>query len=457
MLLVQRITAIPSRNLGLLGLKRNAISFSHTNSAARRVDRPCCFFALCCLLFQVIQPRFLERVPDGRLPGTWLERRKQLVLLQKQAKKGQGMESVTGQKEKGPLTGLKVIDVSHVMAGPACAMLLADMGADVIKVEKLPGGDDARRMVPPAISGESAAFLIMNRNKRGIALDLKTEAGRSVLSRLLHDADVLIENYRRGTMERMGFGYDALHKMNPKLIYCSIAGILGCVGGLAALHARASTGQGQMVDTSLFEAGIIQTYWQSAICFATGKAPGPMGTAHPLNAPYQAFPAADGWITVGAANQGNWLRLLEALEAPELGHDPRFANNAERMRNLPALQAALTPLFKTRGSAEWLHRLQQAGVPAGPVLDVHQMHADPQALAREMIVKTTHPTAGQVTSIGLPIKFSETPGSIRRAAPVLGQHTREVLRERGFSDAETDEMAALGAIKMPDPIKAITP
>src|SRR6202163_1713514 len=415
------------------------------------------------------------------------------------------MTNVAGQKKAGPLTGLKVIDLSHVMAGPTCAMLLADMGADVIKVEKIPGADDARRMAPPTIAGESAAFLIMNRNKRGIALNLKTEAGRMVLSRLLRGADVLIENYRRGTMERMGFGYEALHASNPRLVYCSIsgfgrtgpyahrggfdlvaqamsglmsitgegpgcppvklgapvtditAGILACVGILAALHSRASSGQGQMVDTSLFEAGIIHTYWQSAIALATGKAPGPMGTGHPLNAPYQAFPVADGWITIGAANQGNWLRLLEALEAPELNDDPRFLNNAGRMRNLSALQAALTPLFKTRTSAEWLRRLEEAGVPAGPVLDVHQMHADPQALARDMIVETTHPITGKVTSIGFPIKFSETPGSVRRAAPVLGQHTREVLREHGFSDAEADQLAALGAIEMPDSVKAIKP
>src|SRR6202521_3039066 len=334
------------------------------------------------------------------------------------------MATLTGQKENGPLAGLKVIDLSHVMAGPACSMLLADMGADVIKVEKLPGGEDARRMVPPEIAGESAAFLIMNRNKRGIALDLKTEAGRRALARLLQGADVLIENYRRGTMERMGFSYDALHALNPRLIYCSIsgfgrtgpyadrggfdlvaqgmsglmsitgegpgcppmklgapvtditAGILACVGVLAALHSRASSGQGQMVDTSLFEAGIVHTYWHSAICFATGRAPGPMGTGHPLNAPYQAFQVADGWITVGAANQGNWLRLLEALGAPELGDDPRFANNADRMRNLPALQEALTPLFKARTSADWLHRLEEAGVPAGPLVVVGQTPAD---------------------------------------------------------------------------------
>ena len=404
----------------------------------------------------------------------------------------------------GPLEGLKVIDLSHIMAGPTCAMLLADLGADVIKIEKIPGGDDARHMVPPTIAGESAAFLIMNRNKRGIALDLKTETGRGVLSRLLKDADVLIENYRRGMMEQMGFGYDAVHAANPKLIYCSIsgfgrtgpyagrggfdlvaqgmsglmsitgegpggppmklgapvtditAGILACVGILAALHSRESSGpsgQGQMVDTSLFEAGIVHTYWHSAMCFATGRAPGPMGTAHPLNAPYQAFPASDGWITVGAANQGNWLRLLEALGAPELRDDPRFASNADRMRNRAALTAALTPFFKSRGSLEWLRRLEQAGVPAGPVLDVRQMHADPQALAREMIVETVHPTAGRVKAIGLPIKFSDTPGGLRRPAPLFGQHTREVLRDLGFSDSEIDRMAALGAIQVRDSVQ----
>jgi crotonobetainyl-CoA:carnitine CoA-transferase CaiB-like acyl-CoA transferase len=374
-------------------------------------------------------------------------------------------------------------------------MLLADMGADVIKVEKIPGGDDARRMVPPTVADESAAFLIMNRNKRGIALNLKTEPGRDVLFRLLKDADVLIENYRRGTMEKMGFGYDVLKGLNPKLVYCSIsgfgrtgpyadrggfdlvaqgmsglmsitgeraggppmkcgapvtditAGILACVGILAALHARESTGRGQVVDTSLFEAGITHTYWHSAICFATGVAPAPMGSAHPLNGPYQAFPASDGWITVGAANQENWLRLLQALEAPELGSDPRFVNNAQRMQNLAALTDALTPLFQCRTAADWLQRLEQAGVPAGPVLNIAQMHADPQAQAREMIVETEHPVAGKVKAIGLPIKFSDTPGGVRTAAPLFGQHTADVLREVGFSDGEIEQMATDGAIQ----------
>jgi crotonobetainyl-CoA:carnitine CoA-transferase CaiB-like acyl-CoA transferase len=413
------------------------------------------------------------------------------------------MVSEAGPGPVGPLSGLKVIDLSHVMAGPACTMLLADMGADVVKVEKIPGGDDAHRMVPPVIGDESAAFLIMNRNKRGMAVDLKQEAGREVLRRILEGADVLVENYRRGTMERMGLGYQTLHAIYPALIYCSIsgfgrtgpyadrggfdlvaqgmsglmsitgegpgrppmkagspvtdvtAGILACVGILGALYSRASTGKGQLVDTSLFEAGIMHTYWQSAICFATGKAPGAMGSAHPLNAPYQAFATADGWITVGAANQPNWLRLLDALEAPQLGKDARFAENAGRMNHLAELTEALTPFFESRSSAEWLERLQKAGVPAGPVLDIRQMHTDPQALAREMIVETDHPTAGKVKSIGLPIKFSETPGVVTRPAPRFGQDTREILRGAGFSDAEIDRMVETGAVQMGNSRKPI--
>jgi crotonobetainyl-CoA:carnitine CoA-transferase CaiB-like acyl-CoA transferase len=399
------------------------------------------------------------------------------------------------------LAGLKVIDLSHVMAGPTCALMLADMGAEVIKVEKLPGGDDTRRSVPPEIGGESAAFMMMNRNKRGIVLDLKTESGKAALRRLLRDADVVIENYRRGTMDRMGFGYEALRKDNPRLIYCTIsgfgrtgpyadrggfdliaqgmsglmsitgegpgrppvkvgapvtditAGVLACMGVLAALHRRGQTGQGQMVDTSLFEAGIMHTYWQSAICFATGTPPGPMGSAHPLNAPYQAFPTADGWITVGAANQANWQRLLRVLDAEALAEDPRFAANPGRMANLQALEDTLTPIFRTRGTEEWLRLLEQAGVPAGPVLNVQQMHGNEQALARRMIVETDHPKAGRVKTLGLPVKFSDTPGGIRRPAPVYGQHTREVLREYGFTEAEIDRMVAEGAAIAAETVK----
>lgn len=394
----------------------------------------------------------------------------------------------------GPLTGLKVIELAHVMAGPTCGLMLADMGADVIKLEKLPDGDDIRRSIPPVIDGEPAAYLMMNRNKRGIAVDLKRPQGQEIGRRLLATADVAIENFRKGTMERLGLGYEALREVNPGLIYCEIsgfgrtgpyagrggfdliaqgmsglmsitgeapgrapvkcgapvtditAGILSAMGVLAAYAHRLKTGQGQRVDASLFEAGIVHTYWQSAIAFATGVAPGPLGSAHPLSAPYQAFEAADGWITIGAANQSNWLKLTDALEAPVLRSDPRFTSNALRMANLPALVAALAPLLKQRTCADWLRRFEAAGVPAGPVLDVAQMHADPQTLAREMVVEVAHGKLGKTRSIGAAVKFSATPGGVRRGAPALGEHTREVLREYGYADAEIDALVTAGVI-----------
>jgi crotonobetainyl-CoA:carnitine CoA-transferase CaiB-like acyl-CoA transferase len=398
----------------------------------------------------------------------------------------------------GPLTGLKVIELAHIMAGPVCGLMLADMGAEVIKVEKVPGGDDSRRFLPPEIAGESAAFMMMNRNKRGVAVDLKQEAGREVLRRLLKDADAVIENYRSGTMERLGLGYETLRQDNPGLIYCEIsgfgrsgpyaarggfdliaqgmsglmsitgegegrppvkvgapltditAGILGAMGILAAAHERQKTGRGQRVDTSLFEAGIVNTYWQSAIAFATGEPPGPMGSAHPLNAPYQAFPTADGWLTLGAANQANWLRVLDALEAPELAGDPRFADNAARMAHLSELDAALSGIFRTRKTADWLERLDRAGVPAGPVLNVAEMHRDPQTLARGMVVEVAHPRAGPVKTLGLPVKFSETPGAVRAAAPLYGADTRAVLAEHGYEEDTIEALISSGAVVAAD-------
>ncbi len=394
----------------------------------------------------------------------------------------------------GPLAGIKVIELAHIMAGPVCGLMLADMGADVVKVEKVPGGDDSRRMLPPAIEGESAAFMMMNRNKRGIALDLKKEEGKAVLHRLLRDADVVIENYRRGTMEKLGFGSEAMTEIKPGIIYCDIsgfgrtgpladaagfdliaqgmsglmsitgeghgrppvkvgapvtdisAGLLACMGVMAALVERGKTGQGQKVDTSLFEAGIIQTYWQSAIRLATGVSPGPMGSAHPLNAPYQAYPTADGWINVGAANQSNWLRLLDAIEAPELAQDPRFAANPGRMGNLDELTAVLNAIFKRRTTAEWLAVLERAGVPAGPVLTIAEMHDYPQTRARDMVVKVEHEKAGPVETLGLPIKFSRTPGSVRRGAPTFGQDSRAILAELGYDEEAVERLTATGAV-----------
>jgi crotonobetainyl-CoA:carnitine CoA-transferase CaiB-like acyl-CoA transferase len=221
------------------------------------------------------------------------------------------------------------------------------------------------------------------------------------------------------------------------------------MGVLAAYVHRLKTGEGQRVDASLFEAGIVHTYWQSAIALVTGTAPGPLGSAHPLNAPYQAFETADGWITIGAANQANWLKLADALEASTLKNDARFATNVARMANLPALVATLTPLFKKRASADWLQRLEAAGVPAGPVLDVIQMQADPQTQAREMVVEVPHSRLGRMKTLGAAVKFSATPGGVKRGAPVLGEHTREVLREHGYADAEIEALVVAGVIIAP--------
>jgi crotonobetainyl-CoA:carnitine CoA-transferase CaiB-like acyl-CoA transferase len=398
----------------------------------------------------------------------------------------------------GPLAGVKVVEIAHIMAGPVCGLMLADLGADVIKVEKIPGGDDTRRTVPPKVGDQSAAFMMMNRNKRGIAVDLKRPEGLEVLRRLLRHADVLIENHRRGTMERLGLGYEALARENPGLVYCSVsgfgrtgpyadrggfdliaqgmsglmsitgegpgrppvkvgapvtditAGIIAAMGVLAAYVNRLKTGRGQIVDTSLFEAGIVHTYWQSAICLATGISPGAMGSAHPLNAPYQAYPTTDGWLNIGAANQNNWEKLCDAIGAAELKADPRFAQNAGRMANMAALNAILDTKFRTRSSADWLAILERAGVPAGPVLSIAEMHGDAQAQSRDMVPTVTHSTLGEVKTIGVPVKFTETPAAVRRGAPLLGEHTREVLQSLDYTAAEIEGLLRAGAIAAPD-------
>lgn len=399
----------------------------------------------------------------------------------------------------GPLAGIKVIEFAHIMAGPVCGLMLADMGADVIKVEKIPGGDDTRNTLLPEIDGESASFLMMNRNKRGIALDLKTPDGKDIARRLLTDADVAIENYRKGTMERLGLGYEEVREFNPGIIYAELsgfgrsgpyadragfdliaqgmsgimsitggcgggpptkcgpplsditAGILAAMGVLGATIHRLKTGEGQRVDTSLFEAAITHTYWQSAMTFATGISPGALGSAHPLSAPYQAFEAADGWITIGAANQTNWLRLLEALERPDLQDDPRFADNSARMDNLDDLVEILTGIFKGRPAGDWLELLEGAGVPAGPVLDIAGMQADAQALARGMITEAPHARVGPVKTLGHPVHYSVTPTEISRGAPLLGEHTREILAQHGYSRSEIERFLAAGVVTTENP------
>jgi crotonobetainyl-CoA:carnitine CoA-transferase CaiB-like acyl-CoA transferase len=398
----------------------------------------------------------------------------------------------------GPLSGLKVIDLTHVMAGPTCTLMLADMGAEVIKIEKIPAGDDTRYMVPPKIGDVAASFLMMNRNKKGIALDLKTPGGAKVLRRLIESTDVLVENFGPGVMDRLGFGYADLSEAHPALIYCSLsgfgrtgpykhrrgfdlvaqamsgimsftgerpdgppvkcgaplsditAGILAATGILAAYTHRLKTGEGQWVETSLFEAALVQTYWQAAIALATGVAPTAMGSAHPLNAPYQAFEASDKWIVVGGANQKNWLRTLDVLGAAELARDPRFATGADRMANLKELEALLTERFKQKSAEHWLTALEEAGVPCGPVNDMLQALADPQTIAREMVVEVEHATLGKVSTMGLPIKFSRTPGKVRSGAPLFGQHTEEVLGAYGFGAEEIAALREQGAVAATD-------
>lgn len=394
----------------------------------------------------------------------------------------------------GPLTGLKVLDLTHHLAGPTCGLMLADLGAEVIKIEKIPGGDDSRRSVPPKIGDESAAFMMMNRNKRGVALDLKTEGGKAILRRMAAGVDILIENFRPGTLDRLGVGYETLKENNPGLIYGVIsgfgltgpyrmrggfdlvaqgmsglmsitgdasgktptkvgapvtditAGLLLTMGVLAALHERSQTGEGQVVDTSLYEAGITHTFWQSAIAFATGVAPLAMGSRHPLNAPYQAFETADSWMCIGAASQRNWGRLMDLLEIPEIADDPRFTDNAARMANTDALDEKLTAIFRTATTDEWLARFEEVGIPAGPIYDVMDMHADPQTADRNMTPEVEHPTAGTVKTLGPPVKFSRTPPSVRSPAPLYGQHTREVLVQCGFSEAEIAAFVDEGAV-----------
>ncbi len=407
----------------------------------------------------------------------------------------------------GPLAGVRVLELAHIMAGPVCGLMLADMGADVIKVEKANGGDDTRRFLPPQINGESAAFMMMNRNKRGIAIDLKHKSGREVLLRLVKDADILIENYRHDTMQKLGLDYAQLKAINPALVYCEIsgfgrtgpyrerggfdliaqgmsglmsitgpdhasatadgevtpepvkvgppvsditAGILAAMGASAAYASRLKSGHGNRVDTSLFEAAISLTYWQSAIALASDETPQPLGSAHPLNAPYQAIKTRDGYINIGAANQRNWEKLLEVIGATELSNDVRFADNASRMKHRLELINLLETYFRARSTDEWVTCLNDAGFPAGPVLTIPEMHQDPQVLSRKMVTSVEHPTAGHVDTLGTPVKFHETPTQVKRAAPLLGQHSREVLTECNYSEQEITQLLASGAVLASD-------
>jgi crotonobetainyl-CoA:carnitine CoA-transferase CaiB-like acyl-CoA transferase len=405
--------------------------------------------------------------------------------------------SPSAVQRSGPLAGLRVLEITQIMSGPTCGLLLADMGADVVKLEKLEGGDDARGYRDPQVNGVSAPFMMMNRNKRGLALDLKHAEGRALLLRMVKHADVLVENFRGGTMDKLGLGYDTLKAENPGLIYCAIsgygrtgpyadkggfdliaqgfaglmsitgepgrppaksgsavsdmnAGILGALGILAAYIHKLKTGEGQLVDTSLADAALQQTYWHAAVWFATRQTPQPTGSAHILTAPYQAFEASDGWINIGGANQVNWERICTVLGHPEWREDSRFATNRDRMAHLETLVKLMNGVVRQRTRANWQAAFDAAGVPAGPVHTIGEALSHPQTLARNMVLELQHPEAGTTHAIGCPIQFSATPTDSRVPAPLLGQHTRELLAEYGLADDEISALIERGVVAQAD-------
>ena len=383
------------------------------------------------------------------------------------------------------LEGIRVLDVTQVMAGPFCAMQLCDMGADVIKVEP-PGGDSTRRMAG-AFGTDSPGFNAVNRGKRGIVLDLKTAAGHDAFRRLLRGADVVIENYRPGVMGSFGLDYRTLAPDFPALIYASIsgygqtgpdaakggfdliaqgvsglmsvtgepgrppvkvgvpltdlgAGLFALSAILAALHYRSRTGRGQHIDTSLVEAGIALSVWEAAQYFTGSDVPGPLGSAHRMLAPYQAISCADGYITLGAGSDRLFRWLCDLLGHPEWATDPEFANDTLRVRNRASLVARIEAITAEQPREYWLAQFDSAGIPCGPINDYAEAFASPQIQARGMVVEIDHPTLGRVRTPGSPVKMSETPAVVGRRAPLLGEHTREVLREAGFTDEEMREV-----------------
>jgi crotonobetainyl-CoA:carnitine CoA-transferase CaiB-like acyl-CoA transferase len=389
------------------------------------------------------------------------------------------------------LAGLRVIDLTQAMAAPFCSMNLADMGADVIKVEP-PTGEDMRRG-SASKNGHSGTFTTINRSKRGITVDLKQPAGVEIIHRLVKTADVFVQNYRPGAATRLGVDYETLRALNPRLIYCSVsgfgatgpyasrggydliaqgmsgiisvtgdedgppakaglpvsdlsAGLFGAYGILCALEYRERTGEGQLVDTSLLEAALALTVWESSEYWVTGRAPKPLGSAHRLAAPYQALRASDGWFTVGANNDKLFEAFCGAIGRAELAADARFTGRRERMRHRDALIAEIERTTAKETRAHWLERLDRAGVPSGPINTYPEALADPHVLAREMVVDLVHPGAGPIKALGVPVKLSDTPGAVDRAAPLLGQDNTAVLTELGYSEAEQRTLKDQGVI-----------
>ncbi|MBI4491783.1 MAG: CoA transferase [Chloroflexi bacterium] len=383
----------------------------------------------------------------------------------------------------GPLQDIIVVDLSRALAGPYCTLMLGDMGAEVIKLE-LPGsGDDSRGWGPPFLAGESSYFLSVNRNKKSVTLNLKSSEGLAILRQLVQRADVLVENFRPGTMERLGLGYEQAHRLNPRLVYCSISGfgqtgprsrqpafdqVLQGMGGImsltglpggtpirvgipvadlaagmfsafavvSALYHCALTGEGQWIDASLLGGQVAMLTYQAGRYFATGQAPGRGGNRHASIAPYEVFATRDGYVNVACGTEGMWQRLCPALDLPELLGDPRFRTNADRVQQRDALSALLQARFQALTTAEAVDLLERAEVPVGPVYDLADLFADPQTRHLELRRSVQHPTAGEIQLTGFPFQMSATPPEVRQAPPLLGQHTDEMLARLGYSGPE---------------------
>lgn len=376
-----------------------------------------------------------------------------------------------------PLAGLRVLDISQVMAGPFCCMLLGDMGADVIKIEPPKTGDSTRHSMGFRLKGaDSPGFLALNRNKRSITLNLKDEADREVLYALVKTADILVEDARPGVAARLGIDYDTLSAINPRLVYASIsgfgqtgpwsqrpgfdliaqamsgilssngfpgmepaknsiavadlgAGLFSVYGILSAIIGREKSGKGQYVDASLLEAALGLSVWETTELWGTGKSPTPIGSANRMSAPYQAVMASDGWFVIGAANQGLWLTFLGVIGRPELQEDPRYSTNAARVTNRTVLIQDLAPTFLTRTKQEWIDALLSAGVPAAPILDYGEAVESEQAVARDMVMQIPHPIEGEFRALGFPVKMRGTPQEVRLPPPLLNEHADEIRRE----------------------------
>ncbi len=391
----------------------------------------------------------------------------------------------------GPLEGLRVLDFSRVLAGPYCTMMLGDMGAEVIKVEERERGDETRYWGPPFLGAESAYFLSVNRNKKSLTLNLKSPAGLDLARQLVARSEVLVENFRPGTMERLGLGYDQVRSLQPKLVYCSIsgfgqtgpererpgydavaqaeggimsltgfpdgpptkvgvsladlvAGLLAMQGILLALRAAEHTGRGQWVDVALLDGQVGLLTFQAGACFATGNNPQRMGNLHPMITPYETYRTADGYVVVGVAGESLWQKFRALLDLPA---GERFSTSRMRVENREELAAILIPRFAERTTAEWLADLRAAGIPCGQVRGVAEVLSDPQVLAREMVQEVEHATLGRIRTTGIPVKLSETPGSVRSAAPLLGAQSEEVLHTLlGLSPERIAQLKAEGAV-----------